>query len=192
MFLKPRNRNSMQASGRATAPGLKQSGIASEEGAALVEFAIACAIFFALLFGVFELSLGFYTFHYVSNAARQGSRWAMVRGSACAIYTNTTPCPAQESDIANYVKGLAYPGIDSVNNMTVKVYTYSYDISNSTWTSCGEMSGGTICNAPGDQVQVQVTYAFPLSIPFWATPTFTNCKAGSVCINSTSTQVISQ
>ena len=164
--------------------GLKHSGIASEEGAALVEFALASTIFFLLLFAVFNLSLGFYTFHYVSSAAREASRWAMVRGSTCATYSSTTPCPAQESDIANYVKGLAYPGIDSVHHMQVHVFTSWYSTTNSKWTSCGEMSGGTLCNDPGDQVAVVVSYDFPLSIPFW--------KQESITVRSTSTQVISQ
>ena len=181
MFLRPRNPNSMQASGHAAAPGPKYRAMGSDQGAALVEFAIASSIFFLLLFAVFSFALGFYTFHYVSHAAREGSRWAMVRGSACATYSSTTPCPAQESDIADYVKGLAYPGINSAEHMTVKVFTASYNTSTSTWTSCDE---GVTCNAPGNQIKVVVSYDFPLNIPFWSRE--------SITVSSTSTQIISQ
>lgn len=138
-----------------------------DQGAGIVEFAFSSMIFLALLIGLFDFSLALYTFHYVSNAARQGSRYAMVRGLDCSAYSNTTPCPAQESDISSYVKSLGYPGIDP-SHMTVTVFTYQNSISEKTgstsWVACGE---GVSCNLPGSQVQVKVTYSFPLEIPFW-------------------------
>jgi len=33
-----------------------------------------------MIFGIVEVSIGLYTYHYLSDAARDGSRWAMVRG----------------------------------------------------------------------------------------------------------------
>jgi len=137
------------------------------EGASLVEFAFASTIFFAVFIGLMEFGLACYTFHYVSSAARQGSRWAMVRGATCSTYSKTSPCPAQESDVSTYVKGLSYPGIDT-SKMTVQVYTAQSSISGSTgstsWVSCGE---GVSCNNTGNLVKVVVTYNFPLEIPFW-------------------------
>lgn len=156
--------------------------ICGDDGATLVETALALTILFVLLFGIFEFSMAFYTYHYVSDAAREGSRWAMVRGSeSCTNTPALTSCDASVSDIQNYVKSLAYAGIDSVNRMTVDVQTCPYSKSTASWSACAT---GTTDNAPGDQVQVTVTYSFPLSIPFWGTKT--------IPVSSTSTMVYSQ
>lgn len=164
----------------------------SDGGTTLVETAIACSIFFALLLGVFEFSLAFYTYHFTSSAARQGSRYAIVRGADCQMNLPAAPasfhCGASETDVARYVKNLNYPGINSSKYMGVTVTSFSHDLTTTSnnqphtvWSSCGR---GTSCNAPGDQVQVTVTYDFPLSIPFW--------NKQSVRISSTSNMVYSQ
>ena len=159
--------------------------VKDESGAALVEMALSCSILLMLLLGLFEMTLAFYTYHYVSDAAREGSRWAIVRGSTSCANTPSLPyaCPsgATEVDIANYVGTLGYPGIDSGKYMTVTVDTSQVSADNATWTSCGE---GTSCNAPGDQVQVTVTYYFPLNVPFW--------KSVTLPVTSSSSMVYSQ
>jgi Flp pilus assembly protein TadG len=164
----------------------------TDQGSNLVETALASMALFALLIGIFEFALGFYTYHYSSNAARQGSRYAIVRGSNCSTNLPGAPasfhCNASEADIAAYVKGLSYPAIDAARNLTVTVSTCAGSLQadasgnpTTTWSSCSE---GTSNNDPGDQVQVTVTYAFPLAIPFWNQET--------VGISSTSSMVYSQ
>ncbi len=162
-----------------------------EEGAALVEFAIASVILFAILLGIFEFSLAFYSYHYVSSAARLGSRYAIVRGFDCQVNlplaTSDFHCGATESDIARYVKTLGYPGIDP-GRMTVTVSTCPAravtDANGNSTTTWGTCVNGTAYNKPGDQVQVTVRYDFPLSIPFW--------KQETVPVRSTSNMVYSQ
>ncbi len=135
-----------------------------------------------ILFAVFDFSIAFYTYHYVSDAAREGTRYAIVRGSQCSSYSKTTPCPATADEIASYVKGLEYPGIDATN-MTVSTSWLSQSGpsgSGNTWSACGS---GT-CNKPGNQVKVTITYQFPLDIPLWAQRTLS--------IGSSSAMVISQ
>ena len=155
--------------------GSRGRRLKDESGAALVEMALTCSILVMLLLGLFEMTLAFYAYHYVSDAARECSRWAIVRGSTSCTNTPTLSgivCPtdpsqpsgATEDEIANYVKTLGYPGIDSANLMNVTVETSQVSADNTTWASCGE---GTSCNAPGDQVRVTVTYNFPLNVPFW-------------------------
>lgn len=158
----------------------------SDEGGTLVETAISISLILMLMFGVFDLSLGFYTFHYISDAAREGSRWAMVRGNdSCSNTPNLTDCDATGDEIAAYVKSLSYPGIDSTDYMTVSttwLSTNSYNGSTGqTWSSCGTTQ---TCRAPGNQVQVTVNYAFPLNVPFWT--------AKTVNVSSTSSMVIAQ
>lgn len=166
--------------------------LANEQASSLVETAVASMIFFAVLLGIFQFALGFYIYHYSSNAARQASRYAIVRGSNCSANlpaaTSSFHCNASESDIAAYIKGLGYPGVDAAHNLDVTVNSCAGSLQTgangkptTSWSPCIR---GTSYNDPGDQVKVTVTYAFPLVVPFW--------KAQSVGISSTSSMVYSQ
>lgn len=155
-----------------------------EEGGSLIEAALSISIFLMVLFAVFDLSIAFYTYHYVSDAAREGTRYAMVRGAACSGQSHTTPCPITSDEIASYVENLDYPGIDASDFMTVSSTWLSQGSpsgSGNTWTACGTTAA---CKVHGNQVQVTVSYAFPLDIPLW--------KLDSLSISSTSSMVISQ
>ena len=173
---------SIAARGRA-AQSLKRN-----EGATLVETAVSTAIVMMLLFGVFDMSLAFYTYHYVSDAAREATRYAIVRGNMCSTQTpNQTNCNATEPQIAAFVAGLNYPGIDPSNlEVTTTWNTGTLQTSgHTTWSTCGTSDS---CKSPGNQVQVTVVYKFPLAIPF------VNFVADlqTLHIGSTSSMVISQ
>ena len=149
-----------------------------ERGSTLLETAVACAVLLAMVFGVFEMSLALYTYHYISDAAREGSRYAIVRGSnSCTNTPNIDNCNATPAQIQTYVQNLGYPGINSthVNTSWLSASTTQP----TTWSACA-----TPCKAPGNLVKVNVTYAFPLAIPFW--------RAVSLNLSSTSQMVISQ
>ena len=153
-------------------------GLSGDEGQSLVEFALIFAALFAMLFGIFELCLASYTYHYVSESAREGTRYAVVRGSSCALMPD---CNAAAAQIQTYVQGLGYPGINPTNmTVTTNWLSPSPGPPNPTWSACTVAP----CNAPGNLVQVQVNYAFPLGIPFWGSRT--------INISSTSQMVISQ
>ena len=152
-----------------------------EEGATIAETALACTIFLAMLIGVFQVMMTLYTFHFVSDAAREASRYAIVRGStSCTNTPNLSNCNATGDQIQTYVRGLSYPGITS-SQLTI---TTSWLTANSgypqTWSSC---TTGT-CNAPGNQVRIVATYAFPFSVPF--------VPKSTLNLTSTSEMVISQ
>jgi Flp pilus assembly protein TadG len=102
-------------------------------GSCVVEFAAAFTMLFAFLFGIMDLSRALYSYHFVANVAREGTRYAMVRGSSCISYT--TLCPASASDIPMYLKNVAA----GINPQAVTVTT--------TWTPN---------NNRGSLVQVQV------------------------------------
>jgi Flp pilus assembly protein TadG len=155
-------------------------GPMDETGSAIVEMALSSSVLFAMFFGMFEMSMASYTYHYVSDAAREGSRYAVVRGSTSCHNTGLTGCGATSDTIATYVKALPYPGINP-SNMTVTTTWYKPSAGTPTaWTLC---STGT-CNAPGYLVKVNVLYAFPLSVPF--------IPARTINVTSTSQMVISQ
>ena len=132
-----------------------------------------------MIFGIMEACLGVYTYHVMSEASREATRYAIVRGSTyttnCTAPPNDPTCVAQVGDITTYVQNLNFPGINP-SKMTVS----------STWlksdgTACGTTNS---CKVPGNQVKVLITYNFPLSIPFVPVNTWT--------MTSTSQMVISQ
>jgi Flp pilus assembly protein TadG len=156
---------------------LRSACVDGETGASLVEMALSVSILLTVVFGIIFLSLALYSYFYISNAAREATRYAIVRGSDqpgdCTSpgYAN---CRAQSADIQSYVQGLGFPGINS-NNLTVTT----------NWlTSSGAACSPTDnCNSPGDLVQSKVTYTYPLTIP--------GVKQSTLTMSSTSQMVIS-
>jgi Flp pilus assembly protein TadG len=135
-----------------------------EEGQTLVEFGFSCAVLFMTLFGILGVCGAVYSYNFVSDAAHEATRYALVRGSACTFSTN---CPVTSAQIQTYVRNLGYPGIIP-GNLTAAA----------TWAGSS--------NAPGSTVSVTVTYTYPLNIPFWK-------QSGTILhLSSTSHMTISQ
>ncbi|MES2222295.1 MAG: TadE/TadG family type IV pilus assembly protein [Acidobacteriota bacterium] len=145
-----------------------------DEGSTMVEMAFTMIILSTILFGLIEMCLALYTYHFVSDAAREGSRYAMVHGSTCAV--SGASCTVTAAQIQTYVKNLGFPGIKPTAMNVVTSYS-AFPVS-----AVGCVALG--CNGPGDLVTVQVNYTFPVSIPFVRTST--------IAMSSTSSMVIAQ
>lgn len=143
-----------------------------EGGASLVETALACTAILGLFFGVMQMSLALYSYHFTSDAAREGTRYAMVRG--CSVISSSCPASAKASDVQTYVRGLGFPGIVSAN---ITVTT--------TWPTTGATCtpSSLPCNNPGNLVHVTVKYTFPLSIPFMKSTTLTMASTSQMAIS---------
>ena len=138
-----------------------------EEGASLVEFGLCSAVLFASLFGIIALSVALYSYVFVSDAAREATRYAIVRGSSCQGFTD---CGIDSAGLNTYVKKLGYPGINAANLSAAASWSGSH----------------SPAKAPGNVVSVTVTYTYPLNIPFWP-------QSGSVLhMASTSQMAISR
>ena len=84
-----------------------------QEGAAAVEFAIVLPILVLLVLGALDMGHMYYIDHLITNASREGARFA-------AKYTGTTAEPTSDQ-ISNYVKlpsGLDYNAFN-LDNLTV-------------------------------------------------------------------------
>lgn len=160
----------------------RNRGLSREDGAALVELAVSSALLFTLLFGLIGISMTLYAYDAVCNAARQGSRWAIVRGSdSCTNTPNLADCNATATQIQSFVASAAFLNISSSDTtVTWLKATTSGTPATTTWSTC---STGT-CNAPGNEVQVKVTHPFPLNIPF--------IPKSTLSLTSSSTLVIAQ
>jgi Flp pilus assembly protein TadG len=120
------------------------------------------------MMGMMNMSLAIYTHHYVSEAAREGTRYAIVRGSSVTT-------PATSGSVQTYVRGLGYPGI-TASLMTVTTTWAAYP----TGVTCTPST--TPCNNPGNMVTVTASYAFPLTIPFMPNKTLNMTSTSSMII----------
>ena len=136
-----------------------------EEGSSLIEMALSSSIVFVLIFGILQMSLALYSYHSICEVAREGSRYAIVRGStSCTNTSKLTNCNASAAQIQTYVKSVNMAGLNSAQYMTVSTSWLDGSVSMpTTWSNCTV----GVCNSPGNLVRVQVTFAVPLSIPFW-------------------------
>jgi Flp pilus assembly protein TadG len=130
---------------------------AATRGSTLTEFALVLPLLAMILFGMIDFGRALYTYHFVSDAAREASRWASVRGNQCS--PGLPGCPAGPLDVQNYVTSIVPPGIDtSPASLTVT----------SAWMAPPENPASCkgLTNNPGCAVQVQVTYNFKFILPF--------------------------
>jgi Flp pilus assembly protein TadG len=149
------------------------------KGQTLVETALSLVVLLAVLFGLMFLALTLYSYHYISEAAREGTRYAIVRGSACTGWTSA--CPAGAADIQNYVANLGY--LAGITTSDVAVEWCNPPTGGATVT-CSSSTSAPGYNAPGNLVQVKVTYSATLLLPMISSTPLT--------MSSTSQMMISQ
>jgi Flp pilus assembly protein TadG len=117
-------------------------------------------IFFMFFFGIMDFSRALYAYHFVGDAAREGTRYAMVRGSTCTSYP--TACPASANDIQNYLQNV--PAAITATQLTATT----------TWTPN---------NNPGSVVQVQVQYKFKFILPLLPSAAITMTSTSQTVIS---------
>jgi Flp pilus assembly protein TadG len=149
--------------------------IQEEVGSALVESALSLSLLLITILGIVYCSWALYAYEFVSYAAQQGARYAIVRGS---YWTSpcTSPaapaCNATTANVVSYVQSLATAGIET-NSLVV---TPSWPGLTPKNTAC------STANGPGCLVEVQVTYNFSFSLPL--------IPISAMTFSSTSEQVI--
>ena len=111
-----------------------------------------------------ELCLAFYSYCMISESAREGTRYAIVRGATCQTSSGAS-CTASAATLNGVVTNLGWPNL---GNGTVSA--------NTTYPDGNEN--------PGSRVQVVVSYVFPYNIPF--------APKGTIHMSSTSVMYIVQ
>jgi Flp pilus assembly protein TadG len=166
-----------------------------ERGSAIAETAMVLVVAMMLVFGIIDFGRLIYAYHTIASMARQGARWAMVRGNACgqdalavgatqtycSLSANTTGCAggdqcASAADIQTYVQSLP---IGIITPSSVTVDTTSTDM----WPGTG-CTGGAGSNTASCPVAVKVSYPFNFFLPYMPKMTIT--------LSSTSTMIIAQ
>jgi Flp pilus assembly protein TadG len=167
---------------------------ASEEGSEILEFALVATVLCTLLFGIIDFSKAMYTYHWVSYAATQGTRYASTRGngntSNCATFSSSG-CIASAAQIGSYVKSLAVGTYVSslITSGSVGLADFNLTVL-TTWpgVSAGEPKNCSVAsgtNSPGCPVNVSVTYIYRFTLPF------IKSQLSTIRMTSTSQVVIS-
>jgi Flp pilus assembly protein TadG len=186
----------LKSGGCPTARGQRLSG---EKGSTLVEFAFVFMLLMAMLLGIVDFGRALYAYHFISGAARQAARWAIVNGNSCTddgsctapiscSSSSCTPCTsgcavATTADVQNYVKMLAQGA--SIDSSGTDCGGSACLVTTPTWNPAGS-GGPTVCSttpkAPGCTVEVHVSYKFNFLAPF--------VHSSVVTMSSTSEMVI--
>jgi Flp pilus assembly protein TadG len=143
-----------------------------EDGQTLIEMAITLPIMFALIFCFMELCLVFYTYDMISESAREGAQYAMLRSTDCVTNNAgvSVPCTATSTQVNTYVSHLGWPNIAGGTITPATTYV--------------QVSPNAAGNIPGNYVNVAVTYVFPIKMPF--------VSKNSITLNSSSQMYIIQ
>jgi hypothetical protein len=144
----------------------------NQKGSAMVEFAVVVVLLLVMLFGIIEFGRALYTYHFLSNAARDATRWASVNGAACGSDGSCPNGPASVDTLGTYVQGIAPPGIDPTKITT-----------RPTWPGNGTAACTSVPNGPGCPVKIEVSYNFDFIFPL--------VHSGSITLSSTSQTIIS-
>jgi Flp pilus assembly protein TadG len=148
-----------------------RSIVREDTGDSMMETALSAMTLLIVIFGTMDIARAAYIFHFVSYAAQQGTRYAMVRGAdwgaATCTTTSTLACNATSANVQSYVRSLANSGMTS-SNITVTT----------TWpgtTISGSTTGCSTTNSQGCLVKVKVSYPFSYMMSFLphSGPTFT-------------------
>jgi Flp pilus assembly protein TadG len=84
-------------------------GLRREEGASMVEFAIVAPLLFVLLFGIIEFSIVLYNQAVITNASREGARYAAMYYINPSTQQPQLPsCPDVSNYVTNYVTKTQY------------------------------------------------------------------------------------
>jgi Flp pilus assembly protein TadG len=141
-----------------------KASVGSEDGQSMIELAVTLPAFLALIFCFMELCMIFYSYNMISESAREGTRYAMVHGATCPTSANPT-CKVTATQVNTYVSGLGWPNL---GGGTITVATLYSDPN----------------EAIGSHVSVQVTYVFPITMPY--------VPSSSISMSATSQMTIIQ
>jgi Flp pilus assembly protein TadG len=177
-----------------------------QTGAALVEYAFILILFMSVLFGISGFGHALFVYHHVNNAAKEGARYATVRGYNCdkdeAVHScqasNSASGAAGPTDLAGvtaYIQAITPPSIDT-SKMVITACGVSGQVAcpESTPTVCSATVGTQPATANYDGCTVKVTVSYPYNFIFpliQTTGTITApCTSAGYCMSSTAEMII--
>ncbi len=139
---------------------------AQQGGSILIEFSLSIWILFLLTFLIFEFCMTIYTYSVLSNAAREGVRYAIVHGTDSGSCSGpSSGCgDSTGSNIKTVVRG--YAGV-SFHDLTTMTVTPSWPDGTST---------------PASRIKVAINYPYVayMSLPGFTPPTMQITAEGRI------------
>jgi len=177
-----------------------------QTGAALVEYAFIFILFISVIFGISGFSHAIFVYHHINTAAKEGARYATVRGYNCNRDEAVASCqttnsasgiagPTTLADVTAYVRGITPPSIDT-SKMVVSGCGLKSEAActESTPAVCSATVGTQPAtpNYDGCTVKVTVSYPYNFMFPLIRTTTTTSapCTSAGFCMSSTAEMVI--
>lgn len=137
-----------------------------ESGQSFVEFALVGLLYFTLIFGIMEMGWLLFNYHEVTNAAREGARYAIVHGTMSAGITDPSQAGYYTLNAANLRAAiLAKTSLPDPNALTVTVTEPDGDLQ------------------PGHRVTIAVSYPYQPLIGFIL-------NGMSITLHGTSTMIV--
>lgn len=139
-----------------------------EHGQAIVEFALVATFLVVLVVSILEMSLFLYNYAVLTDAAKEGVRYAIVHGSSTGNVVSGNPdnpgCKtAASGGLLSTVQAYAAASLHSTSSMNV--YSCYLDGNSN----------------PGSGVQVNVSYLYsPLFLTNWARVTISATSVGRI------------
>jgi Flp pilus assembly protein TadG len=149
-------------------------------GGTLVEFALVFIILVTILFGIAEFGHMLYAYHFVNQAAKEATRFAMVNGSTCnndsTFSTNglgscTAPVTCTAGSCSTCTSGCTFAGINDIQNFVQMITPMGIDHTKvtvtPTWPGTSDYCATTVPNhnGPSCPVDVQVSYNYNFLFP---------------------------
>ena len=167
---------------------VRPSALLREEGSSLVELGVVACLLLTFIFGIMDFSRFMYAYHFVSEVAREGTRYAAVHGSTFGSACSSSlpyACYATSANVQTYVQGLAPSGITSTSVTATTTWPGKLSGASGSCTTTANSTTGLV-NNPGCLVEVAVTYPFKFFFPFLPS------SATTYTLSSTSEMVIQQ
>jgi len=142
---------------------------ARSRGQAMVEFALVAPIFFLLLFGIIEGGRFIFYYETLSNAAREGARYAIVHGANSTCPSGPMPAPGNPCDTAGA-------------NVVDQVEASAFGVLGSSLVVTPTWPDGN--NALDSTVTVAATFTYNSVVPFIPFPAITIEAESTLVINN--------
>jgi len=148
----------------------------------MAEFAIVAPLFFLLLFGIIEAGRFIFYYEVLSNATREGARYAIVNGSSSLscptgpAYPGSRDCDPDGSDVVVAVRKSAFGVLGTAVNVE---RCWWYDDG-----TCDFSTHGAGDNGRGATVTVTASYTYSSLVPLVPLPNITVTAESSLVINN--------
>jgi hypothetical protein len=148
----------------------------------MAEFAIVAPLFFLLLFGIIEVGRFIFYYEVLSNATREGARYAIVNGASSLscptgpAYPGTWECDPDGSGVAQAVRDSAI-GVLGTGVTVERCWWYDDG-------ACDFSTNGSGDNGRGATVTVVATYTYTTLVPLVPLPNITVTAESSLVINN--------